>query len=377
MSKRLNLLGKRFGNLTVIADAGTIEMWNGKYSAWHCKCDCGNEVDVITHFLVNGHKKSCGCRRSECLREIASTHKLSKTRAYKIYYGMQQRCYNPKNTAYERYGGRGIDICPEWLGEDGFLHFYEWCLSHGYREDAKGYELTIDRIDGSKGYSPDNCRWATWSEQTNNTTQNVHLEYNGETHTLAEWAKITNQTYAQIQHRYYRGLPTEVVLGFSDLPNARKLNVNGEIHTLKEWSEITGISYQVIWRRFYDEWSPEEIVGYKERIPIRDQLVYNGVSHSYKEWEDITGIKAATIRARLNRYGMDVEQALGFAPSTKPDAELHSYISTHHISKSDIAKTIGISRDTLSHWFQNGLRDDRKEKVLNAIKGIENERNSE
>lgn len=219
---------------------------------------------------------------------------------------------------------------------------------------------------------PDNCRWATWSEQTNNTTQNVHLEYNGEVHTLAEWAKIRNLTYSQIQSRYYKGLPIDVILGFSELPSTRLLDVNGEVRTLKEWAKLTGIQYNVIWRRFNNGWNPEEIVGHKERKPKREHLVYNGESHSYKEWEEITGISAETIRARIKRYGMNANQALGYDSSNIPDADLHSYIFTHHIKKTDIAKVLGINRDTLSHWFQNGLREDRLEKVWRAIKELEN-----
>ena len=85
-------------------------------------------------------------------------HGLSKTRLYNIYSGMKQRCYNPNSQAYPLYGGKGITICDEWLGDNGLQNFFDWSLSHGYNEN-----LTIDRIDSGKGYSPDNCQWITAS----------------------------------------------------------------------------------------------------------------------------------------------------------------------------------------------------------------------
>ncbi len=85
-------------------------------------------------------------------------HGLSKTRLYNIYSGMKQRCYNPNNQHYQWYDGKGITICNEWLGDNGLQNFFEWSLSHGYNQN-----LTIDCIDSSKGYSPENCQWVTSS----------------------------------------------------------------------------------------------------------------------------------------------------------------------------------------------------------------------
>ncbi len=88
-------------------------------------------------------------------------HGLSKTRLYSIYSGMKQRCYNPNSQPYPLYGGKGITICDDWLGDNGLQNFFEWSLSHGYNDN-----LTIDRLDSSKGYSPDNCQWITASENS-------------------------------------------------------------------------------------------------------------------------------------------------------------------------------------------------------------------
>lgn len=85
------------------------------------------------------------------------THGLSNTRLYSIFQNMKQRCYNPNDPKYGSYGGKGIAICQEWL--DDFEVFYDWAMANGYRDD-----LTIDRKDNHKGYSPDNCRWITMKQ---------------------------------------------------------------------------------------------------------------------------------------------------------------------------------------------------------------------
>lgn len=96
---------------------------------------------------------------------------------------MRQRCYNPKNRDFKHYGGRGITVCEEWRKD--FKVFHDWAMANGY---AKG--LTLDRIDVNGNYSPENCRWATMLEQSNNLRKNKLLTYQGETKTVAEWARI-------------------------------------------------------------------------------------------------------------------------------------------------------------------------------------------
>ena len=199
--KLIDLTGKRFGRLLVIAKDGH----KGKSVAWLCKCDCGAKVIVRGNDLRSGATQSCGCIHREQLVERNSTHGFCGTRLYNIWGLMVQRCYNQNVPCYEAYGGRGIGICLEW--REDFQAFYEWAMGNGYKEN-----LTIDRIDNNKGYSPDNCRWVTRKVQANNTRRNHYITHNGETHTLSEWAGFLGLNPDTLGSRIYRGWDVDKAL---------------------------------------------------------------------------------------------------------------------------------------------------------------------
>ena len=188
----IDLTGQTFGRLTVIKRADN----KNKRTAWLCKCECGNELITTTDNLRSGDTQSCGCYNKERTVQTHQKHGLRYKKLYAVHQSIKARCYNKNNKQYKDYGGRGIVVCDEWLGEHGAENFIKWSLSNGYANN-----LTIDRIDNDKGYSPNNCRWTTPKEQGNNTRRNHYITYNGETHTLSQWAEILNLNRATLNSR--------------------------------------------------------------------------------------------------------------------------------------------------------------------------------
>lgn len=195
--------GEVFGNITVIKEVEPIihNAKKGERRRLLCRCSCGVVKEVFMESLTSSGVTSCGCKRNEeTRRRQKKDFAISSHSLYGIFENMKQRCYNPKAINFERYGGKGVDICKEWLSN--VRVFYDWAIANGWQ---KG--LDIDRIKNHLGYSPQNCKISTKIENANNKSNNVIVVFRGEEMTL---------------------------------PNAcRKLNLNRQ----KMWSRIINLGY--------------------------------------------------------------------------------------------------------------------------------------
>ena len=194
-----DLTGQKFNMLTVKSFA----FIRDSHAYWNCVCDCGKESVVCASRLLRGTTKSCGCISREISRKRMTTKNgYSKTRIYRIFIGMKQRCYKDNDKDYPRYGGRGIKICDEWLQDS--KKFVEWAKEHGYKET-----LSIDRIDVNGDYTPDNCRWVSAKKQANNRRSNLFITYDGKTLSASEWCAIKGWNRHIIPERLRKGWSLE------------------------------------------------------------------------------------------------------------------------------------------------------------------------
>lgn len=152
MVKKINLIGSRFGILTVVGEVPAHPR-----RKWRCKCDCGGESILDTAPLRNGNTKSCGC-----ISPFRFKHGMTGTKLEVKYNDMKRRCTSSNADSYKYYGGRGIVICDEWMSNPS--SFYEWANNNNYKDG-----LELDRIDPDGDYTPDNCRFITHTEQMRNT----------------------------------------------------------------------------------------------------------------------------------------------------------------------------------------------------------------
>ena len=185
-------IGYRQNKLTVIG----IVFKNKRY-LWECKCDCGNTTIVYPQQMITGRQKACYCGKSTTFREMHLKHGGSGSRLYEIWCGMRKRCNNPNAENYPHYGGRGIQVCPEW---ENYEIFREWALRSGYDDT-----LTLERENVNGNYCPDNCTWVPLKRQARNRTSNRNIDINGETHSLVEWCEILDLNYSTVYSRIRRG----------------------------------------------------------------------------------------------------------------------------------------------------------------------------
>lgn len=173
-----DLTGRRFGRLIVLYEIK--ERTNDGAVKWVCQCDCGNKSNIRSKSKT-GETQSCGCINKEQLSKAKFKHGYSRktTVEYRAWKAMRQRCYNQNYEHYKHYGGRGIKVCGSWLNS------FECFLIDMGRKPSKKHSLDRVRTDGD--YGPENCRWATQIEQTNNKRNNHWIEHNNMRKTLSQW----------------------------------------------------------------------------------------------------------------------------------------------------------------------------------------------
>jgi hypothetical protein len=194
----IDLAGQLFGRLTVVSRAGTA----GGEVLWACKCECGGRKNVRGYCLRKGLTRSCGCLQKEATALAKTTHGQRRSREYRIWSAMKDRCTNENCHAFADYGARGIGVCDRWMDFGVFL------------EDMGKAppRASIERIDNALGYEPGNCRWATAAEQARNKRNNVVLEHQGRSMCLSDWARELGVSRGCLRGRLRRGKSVHEVL---------------------------------------------------------------------------------------------------------------------------------------------------------------------
>lgn len=216
--KRLNVIGERYGRLTVVSDAA---------SSTHRRrvnviCDCGTEKAVPLDALRNGSTRSCSCLQSEAahrLKQVNTKHGLAQSSTYISWCQMKGRCNTPTHKQWADYGGRGIQVCDRWLSFEAFLS------DMGIRPKGR----SLDRIDNDGNYEPGNCRWATPKEQASNRRLPKHqpgmvmLTVRGDTRNIAAWARATGISKSAISHRLRLNWSAEDAVTLAPAPGRKYL----------------------------------------------------------------------------------------------------------------------------------------------------------
>ncbi len=194
-----NLIGKKFGRLKILLKRPAHKRF------YDCLCDCGQRTTVNIYKVVSGHTKSCGCLRNEKTRLMALKHGFAANGKilpeYMIWVSMKQRCGNPKNKSFHRYGGRGIKVCEKWMRS-----FSNFINDVGRRPNPL---LTLDRKDNDGNYCKSNCRWATRKQQSDNSEQQRILTIRGRSNSVAGWERDMGYKSGLISARLYLGWSAE------------------------------------------------------------------------------------------------------------------------------------------------------------------------
>lgn len=179
--------GDVFGGVIVEKNIGK----KGHNQQWSCRCKCGKSFVALASNIRSGNTKSCGCLKRAVSTKMLTIHGLHRNPIWSVWKNMMRRCYEETNPAFHNYGGRGIFVCDKWHDVAAFY------ADMGDRPK----KMSLDRIDNNKGYSPDNCRWATSKQQNRNRRDNISICIGGEKKLLVEISEETGISYDRLRAR--------------------------------------------------------------------------------------------------------------------------------------------------------------------------------
>lgn len=195
------VVGSQFGRLKAVSYLGR----KGKDALYLCQCQCGKTKEILLGNLRNGSTQSCGCLRAEQMarKPRNKTHGMTETKEFRAWTSMRSRCSSSTSAAFKNYGAKGISVCYRWQTFENFF---------ADMGPAPSPSHSIDRIDGSGNYTPENCRWATPVQQSRNLKSNLRFTIGNETRCLSEWCEIKALPYSRVKARLNKGLPIEKAL---------------------------------------------------------------------------------------------------------------------------------------------------------------------
>lgn len=207
-----NLTGVRRGLLVALKYIGTME---NRHARWLCQCDCGNMHEVDGATFLRWMCRSCGCYRDKISQESHTTHGKTNTPEYQVWLGIIKRTEDPTHQSWKNYGGRGLKMCDKWRNS------FEAFLADVGLRPSKGHSL--DRLNNSLGYFPENCAWKTSVQQARNRRNNHLITYKNETITLAEMTERLGFTKHMLRQRLNSGMTVEEAV---ETPHKRQRKVN-------------------------------------------------------------------------------------------------------------------------------------------------------
>ena len=256
MGALIDYTGQKFGRLFVVKRVD-----NNKYQQvqWLCRCECGGEKVVTANALREGYTKSCGCLKKEqdYINIAHKTHNMSSTRIYNIWRQMKSRCYSPNCKRHKFYYDKGIIVCNEWKND--FVTFYNWAIENGYKEN-----LTLDRIDNDGNYEPNNCRWATITEQNNNQSNNIKIRYNNKTYSVKEFSNEYKIKRDTLCYRLKKGWSIKKIIN-TPIQSKKSIFFKGDYYTAKELAEKYSIKVGTLQTRISRNWTIEEALNLAPR----------------------------------------------------------------------------------------------------------------